>query len=365
MRFSCGKLLNMVVLMLPLLVGLVVGVVGVAGLGGCARGSSASLERFTYAQLHMGSKARIVLYAEDERKARAAAGAAFARLAELDAALSDYRQDSEINRLCARGVGGAGVWTPVSDDLFRVLARADELAGLTMGAFDHTVGPLSALWREARRNGSLPPASELEDAMRRVGWRLVRLHPTRGRGGGEVMLEQDGMRIDFGAIGKGFGADEALRAMRGLGVERALVELGGDMAVGDPPPGESAWRIEIETGYGSGAGAGGRPVVLVANAGVATSGDTEQYIELGGVRYSHILDPRTGAGLTTRTAATVVAIDGATADALASAACVLGSERARELLEKIPGLGVRMMVDGVESRFGPEAHRIESTHENH
>jgi len=179
------------------------------------------------------------------------------------------------------------------------------------------------------------------------------------------MLERERMRIDFGAIGKGFGADEALLAMRRLGIERAVVDLGGDMAVGDPPPGESAWRIEIETGYGSGAGAGGRPVVLVANAGVATSGDTEQYIELGGVRYSHILDPRTGAGLTTRTAATVVAIDGATADALASAACVLGSERARELLEKIPGFGVRMMEDGVESRFGPEAHRIESTHENH
>ncbi len=363
--------------MLSLLVGLVV---GAAGLGGCASEPSASLERFAYAQLHMGSKARIVLYAENEKQARAAAGAAFARLAELDAILSDYRQDSEINRLCARGVG---VWTPVSDDLFRVLTRADELAGLTMGGFDHTVGPLSALWRQAKRNTStptrthtppLPPAAEIQDARGRVGWQLVRLDAART----EVMLEKGGMRIDFGAIGKGYGADEALEAMRPFGVERAVVDVGGDMAVGAPPPGESVWQIRIETGYGpavrdvgdlgvsgvSGVGVGVGPVVMVARAGVATSGDTEQYVELEGVRYSHILDPQTGLGLTTRTAATVVAEDATTADALASAVCVLGPEQARGLLGRIPGLGVRMMVDGTESRFGPEAKSIKSTIES-
>lgn len=325
------------------------------GLGGCRAGGAldrvaaapASLERFTYAQIHMGSKARIVLYAEDEPQARAAASAAFARLAELDAALSDYRQDSEINRLCAQP---AGVWTPVSADLFHVLDRAREIAEMTGGAFDHTVGPMTQLWREARRNNRLPSASELQAVHARVGWRLVGLDPARSA----ARLEADHMRIDFGAIGKGYGADQALRAMQPFGVTRAVVEIGGDMAVGDPPPGESTWRIEIETGYGSGS----RPVVRAANAGIATSGDTEQYVELEGTRYSHILDPHTGLGLTTRTAATVVAPDGATADALASAACVLGPDRMKSLLGNTPGVGVRMMVDGRVSRFGPEATRI-------
>ena len=314
---------------------------------------SPSLSRFSYSQIHMGSKARIVLYAEDEPQARAAAGAAFARLAELDAVLSDYRQNSEVSRLCAQP---AGVWTPVSADLFRVMKRAQEIAEASDGAFDHTVGPLSLLWREARRNQQLPSASDLEHARERVGWRLVRLDS----GQRAVRMEREQMRIDFGAIGKGFGADEAILAMRPYGVSRALVDIGGDMAAGDPPPGQSAWRIEIESGYGDGP----RPVVYAANEGVATSGDTEQFVEIGGTRYSHILDPRTGFGLTTRTAATVIARDGATADAFASAACVLGPERMLEHLGLTSGFGVRMMVDGIESRFGSESKRISPTEQH-
>lgn len=301
----------------------------------------------------MGSRARIVLYAEDEPQARAAAGAAFARLAELDAVLSDYRQNSEVSRLCTQP---AGVWTPVSADLFRVLTRAQEFAESSGGAFDHTVGPLSLLWRQARRNQQLPPASDLEHARARVGWRLVGLDEGRRA----VRMEREQMRIDFGAIGKGFGADEAILAMRPLGVSRALVDIGGDMAVGDPPPGQPAWRIEIESGYGDGP----RPVVYAANEGVATSGDTEQFVEIGGIRYSHILDPRSGFGLTTRTAATVIARDGASADTLASAACVLGPEQVFERFGRTAGFGVRMMVDGVESRFGSESLRITPTEQH-
>lgn len=316
-------------------------------------GGSPSLSRFSYSQIHMGSKARIVLYAADEPQARAAAGAAFARLAELDAVLSDYRQNSEVSRLCAQP---AGVWTPVSAELFRVLTRAREIAEASDGAFDHTVGPLSLLWRGARRNQQLPAASDLEHARARVGWRLVRLDA----GPRAVRMEREQMRIDFGAIGKGFGADEAILAMRPHGVSRALVDIGGDIAVGDPPPGQSAWRIEIESGYGDGP----RPVVYAANEGVATSGDTEQFVEIGGARYSHILDPRTGFGLNTRTAATVIARDAATADALASAACVLGPERMLERFGRTSGFGVRMMVDGIESRFGSESVRISPTEQN-
>lgn len=322
-----------------------------AGLGGCARSRAERLERFTYAQLHMGSKARVVLYAPDERQAREAAKAAFDRLAQLDAALSDYRQDSEINLLCARPTG---VWTPVSQDLFAVLSRSRDFSQWTGGAFDATVGPLSALWRQARRNGSLPDASDLAQAHARVGWDRIDLNPQDRT----ARLTTPDMRIDFGAIGKGYGADQALQTLRDRGFPRALVDVGGDMAVGDPPPGEKHWLVHVETGYPQAQ----RPTVLAVRCGVATSGDTEQYVELNGRRYSHILDPATGLGLTTRTAATVVAPDGAAADALASAACVLGPEKAADLLEETPGVGVRMISGGVESRFGPQADRIVSIH---
>lgn len=315
------------------------------GVAGC--GSRTPLARFSYTQIHMGSPARIVLYAPDENQAKAAAKAAFARLAELDSILSDYRQDSETNRLCD---APAGVWTPVSPDLFRVLERAREISGQTDGAFDCTVGPLVRLWREARKAGRLPDPEQLADAQARVGWELVELD-TEGR---RARLLARGMRLDFGGIGKGYGADEAIETMRGLGVTRCLVDFGGDLAAADPPPGEAFWRVSVETGYGPGP----RPVVRAVHCGVATSGDTEQFVELGGERFSHIVDPATGLGLTTRTAATVVAPDGATADALASAVCVLGPERAAEVVRRERGIGLRVVVDGEAQSLGRDAGRI-------
>lgn len=317
----------------------------VLGLTGC--GARTPLARFSYTQIQMGSPAQITLYAPDEARAKGAAKAAFARLAELDSVLSDYRQDSETNRLCA---APAGRWTPVSGDLFRVLARAKEISEQTDGAFDCTVGPVVRLWRRARHEGRLPDPSELAEARARVGWRLVELDPARQ----QVRLMAEGMQLDFGGIGKGFGADEAIATMRGLGVRRCLVDFGGDLAVGDPPPRKGFWQIEVETGYGSGP----RPVVRASNCGVATSGDTEQYVELGGARYSHIVDPSTGMGLTTRTAATVIAPDGATADALASAACVLGPARGSALLGRERGVGARVVVNGEASTFGWRTGRI-------
>lgn len=296
----------------------------------------------------MGSPARIILFAPDEAQARAAARAAYARLAELDAILSDYRQDSETNRLCAQP---ADDWTPISADLFRVLDRAGGISEQTDGAFDCTVGPLTRRWRQARTEGRLPQPQELSELRSRVGWRLVELDPQAQA----CRLAAEGIQFDFGGIGKGYAADRAVEVMRRMGVPRCLVDFGGDLAAGDPPPGERAWRVEIETGYGSGP----RPIVRVANAGVATSGDTEQFIEFRGQRYSHILDPATGLGLTTRTAATVVAPDGATADALASAVCVLGPERATTLLRKERGVGVRMVTDAEVVRFGREAGAID------
>ncbi len=324
----------------------------ILGSGGCGSNSATKtgLTRFTYSQIHMGSRARIILYAPDEPRARVAARAAYAKIAELDSILSDYRQDSEINRLCAGGDGKSGGWTPISADLFRVLERAGEISALTDGAFDCTIGPLSMLWRQTRQQGELPPPAQLAKTRSRVGWHLVRLdRDTRS-----AALEAEGMRIDFGAIGKGYAADRAVEVLRELGINRCLVDFGGDIAAGDPPPGETAWRIEIETGFGSGV----QPVVLAANRGVATSGDLEQAVEVGGQRYSHILDPATGLGLTRPTAATVIAPDAATADALASAVCVLGPERTREVVGMMPGVGVRLVVGGRVFRFGDAVEQI-------
>lgn len=285
------------------------------------------LGRFEYAKMIMGVEARIILYAPDDAAARSAARAAFDRMEHLEAVMSDYRPGSELMRVCRAAAANEPV--SISDDLYRVLARARTIADAGDGAFDVTVGPLVRLWREARAEGRLPAPQTIEEARARVGWRAMSLDPERRT----LTLAHDDMQLDLGGIGKGFAAGEALAVLRRRGLDRCLVDLGGDIALGEPPPDRAGWRVAIHGGW-----AEESPWLLeLARAAVATSGDTSQFLEVDGVHYSHILDPRTGRGLTSRIAVTVIAPDAATADALASAVSVLGEEDGLELLEQFPG----------------------------
>jgi len=265
----------------------------------------------------MGVAVRVVLYAPDDATARRAARVAYARMAELEDVMSDYRPESEVRRLAER----AGAAVPVSDDLFVVLARALDVWRRSDGAFDPSVGPFVELWRTARRAGRLPPRAELDAAARRVGSDKVHLDSVART----VRLDVAGMRLDLGGIAKGFILDRALDALRAQGVRRALLEAGGDIVVGDAPPGRRGWRIALPEGD-----------TTLADRAVSTSGDTEQFVIIDGVRYSHVIDPRTGMGLTSRRAATVVAPDGLTADPLATALTVLDDDRGARLLRAFP-----------------------------
>jgi thiamine biosynthesis lipoprotein len=283
------------------------------------------LNRFTYTQYHMGVDARLVVYAAGKTAAEDACGAAFARIAALDTIMSDYRRDSELTRLSARA-GGPPV--RVSPDLFTVLRRAQEVSRASSGAFDVTVGPLVALWRKARKTGVLPTPADLEAARHLVGWHKLRLDE-RAR---TVRLTLPGMKLDLGGIAKGYAADEAQRVLKKHGITSALVELGGDIVVSGPPPGTGGWTIRVPN-----AGSETQPADLrFANRAISTSGDTEQSTVIGGKRYSHVVDPRTGQALTNRIQVTLTAADGLTSDPLATALGVLGGDRER-LLRAFPG----------------------------
>ncbi|MCH7960826.1 MAG: FAD:protein FMN transferase [Planctomycetes bacterium] len=294
---------------------------------GCA--GPTRLTRYEFTRQAMGGRAEIVLYARTRDEAVAAAGDAFERIQHLDSVLSDYRAQSELMRVCERAGTGP---VRASDDLIAVLRVAETISRASDGAFDVTVGPIVRLWRRSGRDGRLPDRDELAAAMSRVGWQKVQIDPSART----VSLAVAGMRLDLGGIGKGFAADEALAELKRHGLSRSLVNLGGDIAVGDPPPGETGWRIVPAWFVDD---PPGQPL-LIANAGVAGSGDAERFVEVDGVRYSHIVDPRTGIGLTHRTAVVVIASDGTTADALASAASVLGPERGAELVERLGGRAI-------------------------
>jgi thiamine biosynthesis lipoprotein len=170
-----------------------------------------------------------------------------------------------------------------------------------------------------------------------VGYRLLEMLPGRDDDPrtGYVRVRKENMRLDLGGIAKGFAADEALAVLRRMGITRAMVAASGDMAFGEPPPGEVGWRIGIAPL--SAESDAPSEYLRLARCGASTSGDAFQHVEIGGKRYSHIVDPRTGLGLTEQSSVTVVAPDATTADSLATAISVVGHVVADDLLVKYAG----------------------------
>ena len=289
--------------------------------------TATSLKRYEFTRREMGVSFRIVLYAPKEAAANRAADAAYARIERLNNIFTDYNPDSELMRLCHRS--GPGRPIRVSRDLERVLSRSLEISRKTRGAFDVTVGPVVKLWRRARRKKRLPRPDRLAAARKLIGYRAVVVDPKSRT----VELRKTGMRLDLGGIAKGYAGDAALDVLEAHGITRALIDGSGDIVAGEAPPGRTGWRI----GLASLEKPDAPPTrfLSIANAAVATSGDAYQSVEIAGTRYSHIVDPRTGIGLTRRSSVTVIAADGATADALASAVSVLGPERGLKLIDRL------------------------------
>lgn len=279
----------------------------------------------------MGVQARIVLYAEGDASAADAARAAFERIAELDAMMSDYRGDSELMRLCDRAGGGP---VAVSEELFEVLDFARELSKRSGGAFDVTAGPVVRLWREMRRSGVLASREEVAAARDLVGSQWMRLDEQART----VELLKPGMVLDLGGIAKGYACDAASTVLHARGLDRHLVAMAGDIVVGESPPGEGAWEIAMEGGANRSAG----ETVRLLNAAISTSGDAEQFVEIEGRRYAHIVDPRTGLGSPRRVSATVVAPRGMMSDAIATALCLLPIEEGMKLARSYPGVVARI-----------------------
>lgn len=323
---------------------------------GVRHAAAESLARFEFREPHMGTQFRLTFYAEGEDAANRAAKVAFDRVRQLNSILSDYDSESELSRLSR--TAGSGMTVRLSTELFTVLAASQKLAQKTQGAFDVTVGPLVKLWRRARRSGKLPEEEKLTQAGESVGYRWLELEDDPPA----ALLKQSDMRLDLGGIAKGYAADEALAVLARHGITRAMIDAGGDLAVGAPPPEKDGWRIGVAP-----LKADARPsrYLSVHHCGVATSGDAFQYVEIDGHRHSHILDPRTGLGLTTRSSVTVIAPDAMTADSLASALSVLGPQASKKLIAdraKTEFLFVARRKDGLEiiTSAGFDQYLVES-----
>lgn len=300
-----------------------------------SRTPSVDLSRFEYQRPQMGLPFRIVLFAAGKDEADAAAEAAFQRISQLNDIMSDYEDESELTLLSKSS--GQGKSVPVGPDLWRVLERAQALSVKSGGAFDITVGPYVKLWRRARRERKLPDPALLAAAAKSVGYRYLHLDPARKT----VRLDAPDMRLDLGGIAKGYAVDEALKVLKGRGIRSALVSGGGDLAVSEPPPGQSGWRIELPPLDVTNAPPA--RFVRLRNAALATSGDLFQRLEIDGRRYSHIVDPRTGVGLTDHSLVTVIARDCMTADSHTKVVSVLGPDAGMALLRGVAGVEARVV----------------------
>ena len=299
---------------------------GIRRIAGCllflGLGASAEEKRFSFERPLMGTKFSITCYAEDEAAAKEAAGAAFAVGMEINSVASDYLPDSELMKLSGR----TGQAMKVSPLLAELLEASFAKARETDGAFDPTLGPLTKLWRQSRDTKVLPDSEVLAKAKAACGWTGAEWN----REAGTILFKKPGMQLDLGGIAKGFAAEKMFGVMKVRGFARSLVAAGGDLRLGDPPPGKTAWRVGLQTFDP----AEPEEVVELSNCAVSTAGDLHQFVEIEGKRYSHIIDPGTGLGLTKRIAVSVIAPTGAVADGLDTAACVAGTEKAEAMCLK-------------------------------
>jgi thiamine biosynthesis lipoprotein len=209
-----------------------------------------------------------------------------------------------------------------------MLLTSQRAAAKSSGAFDITIGPLSRLWRKARREKTFPARDSVAAVKTLTGMQYLEWDTASRR----VRLSKKGMQLDLGGIAKGFVAQEVISFLYRQGITSALADAGGDMVCSNPPPGKDGWTVGInlpESTHGLLA-----ETILLQNSAVATSGDLYQYMEHEGKRYSHILDPRTGYGVPFQRNVTVIAPDGATADWLATACSILPLRRCRRLVKQ-------------------------------
>ena len=255
----------------------------------------------------MGTKAWVTIAGMPKSDAERAADAAFRDMYRIESVMSNWRSTSEISRLNA---GSNGVPFTVSRELYSIIDSSLFYSKATSGAFDVTVRPLVLLWGFEGGTAKLPTDEEVARARSLVGYQKVVLDSARS-----TVTLPPGMQIDLAGVAKGYALDRCVAVIKKLGARNALVNLGGNIYALGAPPGEAGWTIGIRDPKG---GLGTVGSLLLRDQAVATSGNYENFVELDGKRYGHLIDPRTGRPVSAVLSVTVVSPTGLSSDALSS-----------------------------------------------
>ena len=293
-------------------------------------------------RLVMGTFARVVAIGANSKVADKTIEAGLSEIQSVDKLMSDYKSDSEISRVNKDAFTRA---VAISEPTYEVLKRSIEFSKLTGGAFDITVGPLVDLWHSAKKKNSIPRDEELAAARAKVGFEKLILDDKQRT----VQFAVEGMRLDLGAIAKGYAVDKAIEAMQKAGAVGGMVDIGGDLrCFGKPPKGKTKWSVGLQNpDINKNADESDLLLILkLDSAAVATSGDYQQFALIEGKRYSHIINRRTGAGAVGLSSVTIIADSATDADALATAVSVMGAEKGLALIEKMPGVEAILITSG-------------------
>jgi thiamine biosynthesis lipoprotein len=250
--------------------------------------------------------------------------------------------------------GAGGELVEISKETYEVLAAALDVADMTDGAYDPTIGALTALWRLKLKAGAIPSEREIADALKKVGFGSLSLSSPQSAG-----LEEPGAMLDLGGIGKGYASEAVRRFLREMGVTSALVDMGGNIAVmgGSAKKGSGErkpWRVGIQHPTEP----RGTPICVVSlsEGAVITAGDYERFQDVDGRRFTHIFDPGTGYPVDgSLKSVTVVSNEPTQADALSTAFMVMGPARSLELLRVIPGYEVVFVTESKDGEYGVAA----------
>lgn len=286
---------------------------------------SAQLKRFEFTQHKMGSPFNLIFYHSDSAEATTIARNCFVLVDSLNNIFSDYSTDSEVGKLALQ-TNLTDI--RISDGLFSMILVSKQAWIKSGKTFDITIGALTQLWRKARAEKIFPSETEIKNAKQLSGFENLLIHDRTK----PISFIKEGLRLDFGGIVKGYAAQRVIDYLTTNNIHAALADAGGDIAMSNPPPGKKGWSVAISLPESENELWDKK--LILQNAAVATSGDVYRFILHEGKKYSHIIDPRTGYGVTTQRNVTVIAKDGVLADWLATACSILSIKKALRLAKK-------------------------------
>jgi len=288
---------------------------------------SQTLHRYEARRMSMACLYTIDMYGPDADALPKIASEALDEVDRIDRLMSNYKPDSALSRINAEAAQHP---VRVDRELFDFLVTATAYNRDSDGAFDITVGPLMKAWGFFLAEGRVPSASELAAARRHVG----RSHVTLNRDLDTIAFDTEGVELDLGGIAKGYAVDRAVRVLKERKIAAALVSAGGSTIYGlGGPPVSGGWNVQIQDPLQAGRVA---TSVRLKNRALSIAGTSEKFFEADRVRYSHIMDPRTGSPVQGVLSVAVLTSSGTAGDALDDAFFVLGPADSRAYLQRLP-----------------------------